>query len=57
MAGYTPLKGREDVKKLNQGNNGVRFTDSTAKVAGIINGGVMPAASKGSDRGCTGCTK
>lgn len=57
MAGYTPLKGREDVKKLNQGNNGVRFTDSTAKVAGIINGGVMPAASKGSNRGCTDCEK
>lgn len=55
---YTPLKGRENVKKLNEGNNGVRYTDSTAKVAGIIIGGVMPSASRGVKRsGCRSCGK
>lgn len=55
---YTPLKGRGDVKKLNEGNNGVRFTDSTAKVAGIITGGHLPASSKGvKGKGCSGCGK
>lgn len=56
MAGYTVLKGRESVKKLNQGNENVRFTDSTAKVAGIINGGTAQAMSKGSKaKSCKNC--
>lgn len=55
MAGYTPLKGRENVKKLSEGNGGVRFTDSTAKVAGIITGGVMPSASKAKKGDCSSC--
>ncbi|WP_179108115.1 hypothetical protein [Rodentibacter pneumotropicus] len=54
---YTPLKERENVKKRNEGNNGVRYTDSTAKVAGIIHGGMMPSAGKGSKRGCSSCGK
>lgn len=57
MAGYTPLKGRENVKKVSDGNGGVRFTDSTAKVASIITAGVMPSASKGSKGGCKSCGK
>lgn len=54
---YTPLKGRENVKKPSEGNSGVRFQDSTAKVAGILNGGVMPSASRGSKGGCKSCGK
>lgn len=58
MAGYDVLKGRQDVQKLNQGNGTVRFTDSTAKVAGVINGGTAPAMSKGSkSKSCKGCGK
>lgn len=52
---YTPMKGRENVKKPNTGNGGVRFTDSTAKVANILNGGMMPSASRGGKGGCKSC--
>lgn len=55
---YTPLKGRENVKKLSDGNSGVRLQDSTAKVAGILNGGAAPSSNKGrqgNKSGCTGC--
>ncbi|WP_439327601.1 hypothetical protein [Lonepinella sp. BR2357] len=52
---FTPMKGRENVVKPNEGNGGVRFTDSTAKVAKEINGGVMPSASRGGKGGCKSC--
>ncbi|WP_439234943.1 hypothetical protein [Lonepinella koalarum] len=52
---YTPLKGRDNVVKPSEGNGGVRFTDSTAKVAKEISGGVMPSASRAAKGGCKGC--
>ena len=54
MAGYKPLANQKNVVTPSNGNMGVRFKDSTGKVAGILNGGVRPIASKGAS-GCKSC--
>lgn len=55
MAGYKPLANQKNVVTPSNGNMGVRFKDSTGKVAGILNGGVRPMASKGASGGCKSC--
>lgn len=50
-----PLANRRNVKTPANGNNGVRFQDSTAKVAGIINSG-KPLQQTGRKERCNGCS-
>lgn len=54
----SPLANRKNVKTPANGNNGVRFQDSTAKVAGIITG-QKPLAQTGKRMGggCAGCSR
>ena len=49
-----PLANRKNVKTPANGNTGVRFQDSTAKVAGIITA-QKPLAMSGKAPGCSGC--
>lgn len=50
-----PLANRKNVKTPADGNSGVRFQDSTAKVAGIINSG-RPLQQTGRKERCDGCS-
>lgn len=52
-----PLASRQHVKTPAHGNSGVRFQDSTAKVAGII-ANAQPLAQTGKrNGGCSGCNR
>lgn len=54
-----PLANRKNVKTPADGNSGVRFKDSTAKVASEITSGVRPQVSgkRPMTGGCSGCNK
>lgn len=47
----------QHIVKPSDGNQGVRFQDSTAKVAGILNNGVRSQVSGKKSGGCSGCNK
>ncbi len=51
-----PLANRSNVKTPANGNTGVRFQDSTAKVADIISSG-KPLQQTGRKERCSGCSK
>lgn len=52
-----PLASRQHVKTPAHGNSGVRFQDSTAKVASII-ANAQPLAQTGKrSNGCPGCSR
>lgn len=52
-----PLANRKNVRSPKDGNSGVRFQDSTAKVAAII-ANAQPLAQSGKrSGGCSGCNK
>lgn len=54
-----PLANRRNVKTPANGNTGVRFQDSTAKVAGVITSQqpLYQTGKKMSGGGCSGCSR